>query len=379
MKNSFGHRIGFALLLLISSGLMVGAEEPARPRSAPIVFSGPKSDSVSTNLNDLRAPGTPLQDMEMQLKRSFEGLDKSRPGPDFRESRRINLQGQAVKRKSLKDSLNQRAEDMFLNPDLYDADKESEAFFQLDKSMDPNKQKPKTSLERYNDQQDRSRMAVTNRAAGRTLFGEKNPGRSGELEYDSKAVKPFKTGRYTEAEANDSLSLFSRATTNGSLSGVERSASTRNADRFGRALKDPVTRPQTGAETRMEEFKRLLEGPRNPSPAADRSGFAATPTANYGATSSGYPGAASSTVSRPVTASSPAPEWSGFRSPTKDEPKADFARSAGLVGKLEKPLGLPEFPTPTASMAPAIAPAAPAPSPIKKFPNATFKLPQRRF
>jgi hypothetical protein len=378
MKIGFGRQFGFAVMLA-SSATLLWAEEPVRPRSAPVTFSGPKSDAVSTNLNDLRTPITPLQEMEGQLKRSFQDPDKSRPAPNFRENRRISQQGQAARQKSFKENLNQRAEAMFLDPGLYDPAKEDEALFQLDKSTG---KKSKDSLERaLGLPEERTRPGVTNQARARNLFGEKIPERPDELGRDSKFVKPPKNGRYAPAELDQSSGGLPSATTAGSASNPDRNPAARSSDRSSLSgFKSPLTRPQSGAESRLEEFKKLLEGPRATPPPIARGGFATTPAANYGGPAASYSSPA--TPARPATSpNSSMPEWSAFRSPTKDQPQGDFARSAGLVGKLEKPAGLPEFPAPTASIAPATAlpTMVTSPTPAKKISKPTFKLPQRGF
>jgi len=370
MNIGFGNRIGYVALLLLSGSAMICAEEPPRSRGTPITFSGPKSDVVSTNLNDLRKSATPLQDLESQLKLPFQGLDVARPEPDFRESHRIPPQAQPLNRKTLKESLNQRAEDMFLNPELYDAEKEDEALFQLDKlSLDPNRKKPKNSFEQFDEQQ-RDRAAMTNRASLNKLYGDKNLGRPDELKDDSRAFKPFKP-EYSDVDSAGSLSAFPRVATNNSAMTGDRSVSLRNPEVFNRALDDSGSRQQTAASARMEEFKRILEGPRYTPPNTTRSASTAAP-ANY-LTASPAPAA-----SRSTTTSGPTPEWSAFRSTSKPEAKPDFVKSAGLVGSPEKLQSLPQFPAPTTAFEPA-KPAVTTPAPLKKNPAATFKLPQRRF
>lgn len=374
MKIRSYRHIALATLLLTGGAVTIRAEESARPRSAAINFSGPKSDTVSTNLNELRTPVSPFQELESNLKSPFETLEKPRPGADFRESRRLIQQNQTFNRKTRKASLNERAEQMFLNPELYEGDKGDEAFFQLNKdSIDPYKKKPTNSLERYNDRQERDRMVLTNRAANKNLFGEKNPGRPDDWQADPKMAKPFKTGGYLDEDRNDSLSLFPRAATNSSSLGAESSAPARNLETFNRPLESPIGRRNADAEARLEDFKRLLEGPRyTPPTKSDRSSAAAS-AGNYGAPTAN---------NNPSRATAPAAsnfEWSTFKPAPKDEPRDDFATSAGLVGKLEKPQGLPEFSSATKPLSSMTTTPSPATLPVKTLSNPTFKIPQRRF
>lgn len=372
MNMGFTCRISFVMLLLLGSASLSHAEEPARSRGAQVIFSGPTSDATSTNLNDLRTSAKPFQDLESGLKQPFQGDKDSRPGPNFKEHRRLQQQAKPQSRQNLKDDLNQRAEDMFLNPSLYDAAKEDEAIFQLDKKTNKN------SLERFNDQQNLERAAFTNRTGGTRLFGDQNLGRPEETKGDGKFVKPFKTGRTTESGLNESLSQFPNASTNNSATS-EPNTSLRRPDTFGRNFKDPISRPQTGAEARLEEFKRILEGPRY-KPAAGNA-FATTPANNYRSTAAGN-AVSATTTSRTAPASSPATEWSAFKSQPKTDPKDDFIKSAGIVGTPNKLQALPEFPAATAAVPPAMGTTPPPTAPsvsVKKKPVSTFKIPQRRF
>jgi hypothetical protein len=365
--------IGLVALLLASGGATSRSEEPVRARGTAINFSAPKSDAVSTNLSELRTPVSPFQNLESNLKSPFEALQKPPPGPDFRENRKLIQHNQALQKKSLKDSLNERAEQMFLNPEQFEGETGDEAFFQMSKdSLDPYQKKPKNSLERYNDRQERDRLMFTNQAARKNLFAEKVPGHPDNLKPDDSLTKPFKIGGYTGGDGNDSLSLFSRTATNNSSLSPERSTSIRNPAMFNRAIEDAGIRRRPEAEDRMEDFKRLLEGPRYtpPTPTA-RSSFA-TPAAN-GSTAANPDTTAVRTTVTPATTT----EWSAFKSTPKDDPRNDFTASAGLVGKLERPQSLPEFPSATKTLAPTTTPA-PAPTPIKNISHPIFKIPQRR-
>lgn len=376
MKIGFGNRIGLMTLMVMSGMVVAWAEEPTRSRGTPVIFSGPKSDAVSTNLNDLQKSAKPLQDLETQLKQSFQSLDGPRTEPSFRESRRIQQQAQPLNRQTLKADLNRRAEDMFLNPELYDAGKEEEAFFQLDKnSLDPNRKTAQTSLEQFDKRQQSERAALTNRASSDNLFGGKNIGRPNEFKPDSKFVKPLKSELFNDGAAGESLTVFPRAATNSSARSEERSSALRNSETFNRALEDPIARQRSTVETRMEDFKRLLEGPRYKPSASALSGPAAAP-GNYNV----MPSANLATTPAARTAATPnsTTDWSAFKSTSRTEAKPDFAKSAGLVGSPEKLQAFPEFPAPTATLEPT-KPVVTPPAPLKKNPTATFKLPKRGF
>ena len=369
MNSGFANRIGYAALLLLSGSAMLCAEEPARSRGTPIIFSGPKSDAVSTNLNDLRTTTTTrsLHDLESGLKQAMPGIDSPRPGPDLRGYHNTQRQTPPQTRQSFKDSMNHRAEDMFLNPELYDASKEDEAIFQLDKKTS------KDSLEYFSNQQDKERKALTDQTGINNPFGNQTLSRPAELKPDSKLIKPFKAGRNSEAKPDESLSAFPRNAPESSAMDTERRSTIRNPSGFNRNIEAPIDRQQAAAEVRMDNFKRLLEGPRYTPPDTTRSALGTAP-ANYNQTTFG------NLATAPATRSTARPnsmaEGSAFKSPTKVETKPDFTKSAGLVGSPEKLEAFPEFPAPTSALEP-VKPVAP--EPVKKTPPSTFKLPQRRF
>lgn len=375
MKIGFANRIGLVTLLWVSGIAMLPAQEPARSRGTPVIFSGPKSDVVSTNLNDLRATGRSLQDLEAGLKQAMPGIDSPRPEPDLRKYRSTQRQTPPQIRQSLKDSMNQRAEEMFLNPELYDAEREDEAMFQLDRiSLDPSRAKSKNSLERFDERQRSERAAQTNRAGINNLFGNQNFSRPDELKSDSKLIKPFKNGQNSDVGPSESLSAFPRTAAASSAMSPERSPAVRNPSGFNRPIEAPTERQQEAAEARMNDFKRLLEGPRYTPPDTTRSALAIAP--NYSRTTSGNLTTAPATRNTATPSSSSG--WSAFKPTTKVETKPDFAKSAGLVGSPDKLEALPEFPKSTAALEPA-KPVETTPAPLKKNPTATFKLPQRRF
>jgi hypothetical protein len=376
MNIGFANRIGFAALLLLSGSAIICAEEPTRARSAPVIFSGSKSDVISTNQNDLRTPSRSLHDLESGLKQALPGIDSPRPGPDLREYRSIQRQTPPQTRQSLKDSMNQRAEEMFLNPELYDAEREDEALFQLDRiSLDPSRAKSKNSLERFDERQRSERAAPTNPTGLNNPFGTQDLGRPDELKSDSKPIKPSKTGQNSDAKLDESLSAFPHSASDSGAMSTERSLMTRHRSGFDRPIEAPTDRQQEAAEIRMDNFKRLLEGPRYTPPANTRGALATAP-ANYSRTISG------NLTTTPATRNTATPSsssgWSAFKSTTRDETKPDFAKSAGLVGSPDKLEALPEFPTATAALEP-VKPIETTVEPVKKTPPATFKLPQRRF
>ena len=125
-----------------------------------IIFSAPKSDSLSSNLNELRAPTSPFREMESTLQKPFEFLEPPKAAPRLKFTPQ---QQPELRKKTPQDILNQRAEDMFLEPNLHKGETDADFYNLGDESADLFGRKPKTALERYYDRTDR---ALTNRAFG---------------------------------------------------------------------------------------------------------------------------------------------------------------------------------------------------------------------
>jgi hypothetical protein len=366
--------VGLAALLVVVALSALSADEPARSRGAAINFSAPQSDAVSTNLNDLRTPTSPFQNLEATLKSPFQSLEKPAPSQSFRDNRKFHQQNQTLNRKPLKDQLNKRAEAMFLNPELFEGDEGDDAFFQLSKdSLDPYQKKPKNSLERYNVRQERDRMVLTNQAGAKNLLGAKAAAQFDAERPDANPGKPLGIGGYADDLRNVPPSVFPRAATNSSLSS-ERSVMARTPEGYSRPFEDPMVRRRSDADTRMEDFKRLLGGSRYTPPPTSARSSGSSAAANFGVTTAGN-NASSHTTPAPTSIS----EWSAFKKVTKEDDRNDFATSAGLVGRLEKPHGLQEFPAATKALAPVTTATMPEPTPVKKVVRSTFKVPQRRF
>lgn len=360
--------------LLLMVGLMAAtAEEPTPSRGAAVNFSAPKADSISTNLSDLRTPASPFQNLESTLKSPFDSMNSPGKQPTFRESRRIMEQHQSLNKKSVKDSLNERAEQMFLDPDSAKGDQGEEAFFQLSKdSLDPYKKKPKNSLERYSDRQERDRLIQTNQANTKNLFNDKNAGLIGSTKFDGQKIRPLRAD-YADGDRSRSLNPYPRVNLSSNDTAMAtRDLGSRSSELFPNSIESPIVHRRSDADTRMEDFKRLLEGSRYVSPAPGAQSPNPSSAANYGTTAYGND---SSLRARSVPASTTS-GWSAGQPTSKVNVRDDFATSAGLVGKLEKLQSVPEFPAATKTLAPITTPAY-TPVPVKKPTISTFKIPQR--
>jgi len=348
-----GKRIGFASLLLASVMISVGAETPARSRGTPIIFSAPSnSDTVSSNLNELRAPAAPLRELEAGFKKPFEAMDPLRgskaPKPLARPAQ--PPQQPEMNRRTLKDQMNQRAEQMFLNPELFEG--EDDPYQLSDSGRDPFQTKPRTDLDRYYDRLDRNRVALTNRAPSNDLFEQKKPDVFGD--------RPSGNGLDADLSAARTLTLMSNSSAGSAGFFNDRiKVAPHSSAPFGISSDDPAfARNLSPQETRRDNFQRLLEGssyqPRvNP----------AAPVASYG-----------TAPATPKT--TPSYSWSSSaeKPASTATPATTFATSAGLVGNPSQPQGIPEW-SPTTSL----STPPPAAAAVKPLPPPKFNPPQRRF
>jgi hypothetical protein len=361
MKLRAYSRIGFAALLLASGLVIVRADEPTRSQGAPIIFSPPsKSHTISSNLNELRKPQSPFHNLESDLQRPFELFDKTSEST-IKPPRRIAPP--PPNRKSVKDSLNQQAEEMYLSPESFDSEKADEAFFQLGEGPDdPYRRKSRNSLDRYYDRMERNHAAATNRPAS-NLFGE--PEATAKTDAMGFGTKPNKAAFFSTDHST--ANQFSTANTNRSgFSLGERPVVRPTANPFTRPTDNENLTHRTAGETRMENFKRLLEGPRYHAPASSSLSPAGL---NYRSSSAT---AAITPATRTLTA--PAKSSFDWNASAPKDPQKEFVKSAGLIGDPGKPQSLPEFESSFSTLSTPVAPA-----PVQKpMPPSTFKLPKRR-
>jgi hypothetical protein len=361
MKSRVFKQMGLVGLLFTSGAGLLSAQEAARSSGTPIIFSESKSPSTSSNLTELRKPQSPFRNLESELKRPFEVFDNGTPQSNVRPTRRVTPPPQ--NKKSVKDMLNQQAEDMYLSPELYDEEKANEAFFQLDgASTDPYKQKPRNSLDRYYDRIERNRQPATNRFKadpfGTAATAKTDPfGLENKLGRPSVPVPRRETGGLpTSSLANPGLS-----SDNSSFRSFSRPPSSAFSTR------DTEAAQRSASQARMENFKRLLAGPRASSATQPD---ALTPGA-FSSRSAARP-SASPTIT-PSRSTSSISAFDRSKPATQEDPHKAFVKSAGLVGDPGKPQGLPEFDRSVGTPTAVAAPVAPKPRPVS-----TFKLPKRR-
>ncbi|MEK7779989.1 MAG: hypothetical protein AAB370_00640 [Verrucomicrobiota bacterium] len=349
-------RLGFIALLILNSGSLLCAETPARSRGTTIIFSAPKADTVSSNLNELRTPSSPFLEMESNLKKPFDLFDSGKPSGGYYPVVRPQPPQPDVKRKSYKDVLNERAEEIFLEPKLHQGETDDDLYKFDDGALDPYGRKSKSSIDRYYDRMDR---ALTNRPASSALdstgLDSKDPLNRNNLNPFATPAAPDITRRSTDNRLRPFGSPNNAMTAPENIFG-DRSLLDQNDRNSANRPNSSFSNAREPKETRLENFKRLLE-----SPSPSRAG-SPMQSGNYGITparSSAAPAAARTS-------------YNGYKPASSAAPVNSFSKSAGLVGAPANPQGLPDY------AAPSLNSGTPLPT-AKPTPPSTFQIPKRRF
>lgn len=334
-----------ALAPLISPG-----EEPERRTATPIIFSAPQSDTVSSNLNEISLKTSPLRNLESDLKKPFEVFQSGNAGT-FRAPIKLSAPPAPVlNSRKLKELMDKRAEDLYLSSDPTTTDDLTKS----EDETDPFKKKIKSPLESYYDRMDRQAAAATNQTphSDDLLSGVKDERDSADNLGLGRLRNPLESPNLPNAQNLRSLTGSDRTSSSYSDSLKPRAF----GDIFGLSSTDSSDRFTKSKETRLDNFKRLLDGPT----AAPRTDFNAP-----------LPVAGAAPKLSPGGYTPPTPAWA---TPQPTSRTDTFDKRAGLVGTLSKPQGLPEFAasSPSLSTPPPLQPAKPLPPP-------TFKVPKREF
>jgi hypothetical protein len=360
MNIRSSNQLVLAVILLAASLAGLWAQDTAPRRATPIIFSAPKSDSVSSNLNQLGTKSYPLTDLESGLTKPFEIFEGGRSSDSFRApTMKFAPPAPVLNSKKLKDLMEKHAEQSYLLSEDKEGGLMGEDLLKSDDPFSPTGKKLETRLDRYYDRIDRTRSAATNQTRGSDLFGNKH-------DENEKDQKDDLNGKSSSGLFDGELSASARSLKQMSNSSPEGGRLTseklkpRNlGDIFGL---NPVEASQSEKhtlekESRLDEFKRLMDG----SGYVPRNDFnAATPPSVSAPFQS----------SKPVTSLSTPP-----LAPTQPAPRDTFANTAGLIGAPGKPSNLPDYAMGTPSLTPAPLVQQPQPQP----PKPEFKIPKRRF
>jgi hypothetical protein len=360
MKARFAYYPGFALAWLMAAPLALAADEAPKGRPTPIIFSAPKSATLSSNLNQMGTKSSSLRDLESGLTKPFEILESGRSSGGFQPPNRFAQpppSAPSVNNKKLKDVLDKRAEDSYLLSEESESDSAKDGLIGSDRdSIDSVTGRPKTSLDVYYDRIERWRGGATNQPShSLDLFGQSD---ANEKEGGLKQKRP---GGLFDYELSANARVLSQMTNNVSEGGRLSSEKLKP-----RGFGDPfelgaVETPQTSArtkETRLDEFKKLLDGPGY----GARSGFNVTPPMSSGGA---YPSP------KPIV-TAPSSSLSVGSQP----PGGSLSTPAGFSGSVGVPVGIPEYAASVPSL--TTTPTIQVP-PAQKSLTPKFEIPRRRF
>lgn len=345
------------------------AQDSSRDHGAPIIFSAPKSDNISSNLHNINQKESPFKGMESNIRKPFEIFDTEKTQPKFSPAR--NLPAPARDNSNMKSILEQKAEERFLNGENSATDDPNDPFKSPDSLLDPyNKGKPKTSLDRYYDRIEKDQAARTNANTSTDLFGKKKDDKPDDYLglNDKKRDDPFNREQDSYTRSNRRMSNnASIDKDNSPLNGF-----TKATKMFESRPTNPQDREFQQRESRLDNFKKLLDG--NPSSAP-----AQNPYLNNGnPTASAY--------SSPYNSSVPTSTRPTYLSPTPPayQPKpygnsqpngiSSFSTTAGVVGAPGRPTGIQDFGV--SSGASISTPIAPIQQPRRVI--STYNPPTRR-
>jgi hypothetical protein len=255
------------------------------------------------------------------------------------------------------------AEEQFLNGGLNGREDDNDPFKSPDSAMDPLTRKPKTSLECYYERVERDQAGRTNNNFKTDLFGgKKDRATEDRLSLDgSKDERTPGKNQDIYSRANGQMSNNASMDNNFSRTGIK----TTGERSFGESASDPFDRATLQRETRMDNFKKLLDGPSRSQPQNNVNSFQkSSPYA-----SPGY------STQRP-TSHSPPPSWSSVKPATAPalNTGSSFSKSSGIVGGATRPAGLQDY----ASSASASLSTPITPVQQTKVKPSTYSPPTRR-
>jgi hypothetical protein len=378
--NSFTHLrwAGLGAGLIIAFSSIAAEEAPPASQGTKIIFSAPKSDTVSSNLSELRNPVLPFQKLESGLKKPFEVFDPVGRG-DVRPARAPIPTPQTLPKRTIKEQMNDRAEEMFLNPESFENSKDDKELFGLtEEDVDPYKTKPRNALDRYQDRMERDRPGLTNNSSRTTdLFSEQKDAldRNDSLRFGLKPLNPVEETTPTGSQPPRRDAFASTTdqewnTAGRTLPRAFDSGPSRNPDSF-------QNRPRSNpTETRREGFQRLLQDPSYAHSGA-RAGGANPHASAYNPNLNPYQ---TTPASRPSL--TPTPSWNTQPVAVSGAGGAadSFSKTVGLVGEPVQPKPMPEY-TVSATFKDLNSAPAPQPAPAIATPKrpAKFQIPQRTY
>ena len=322
-------------------------------RGESVVFSGTVTDSASTNLT-LTNPKFGIKSLEDDIKKPFDFFDKESALPSTRPLPVIRQQ-EMIERTKRSQELMRRKEDAFFDVgDDKEKDKEEDPY-----SLDAEKRKLKSPLERYYERVDRERSAVTNQFKSRDpFFGD------GKQKDDEGDVFSVFFGKNRSGDASEAVARTARRMSNNPAGGglfSTDSVKPRTIDDLLGGMQPTILEQDKVRESRLEAFKKLI-GVDSYAPSKPPTDSLYSPTI------------------APASQARPAPSYS-ISAPASYLPSISSSPTPGAGSGYSSTSYNPLQPGPSAyANTPSLTPSpAPFDPPKPKTPPPGFNIPQRKF
>jgi hypothetical protein len=251
--NSAWTVAGVILSTLVSSH---GQQPPPR-RGQPILFSEPRADTATSNLNEIVTQKRSPKNLEQEPQKTLDIFSVGDPGANMIMPPLRQLPPPNVNSKRLKELLDKRKDRGFESPeDLVTGLTAEEIFKVPELDRDGQEKKKTTAMERYYQRLEREHLGNTNQMKGDDLFGrqKQNDGRD-DLTFFGTEKTPGVAGNATAPIlkplfGDDSLSAFSPD--------MNKSGSFSESFGFANVESPATTRAR---ETRLQDFRELLSPP----------------------------------------------------------------------------------------------------------------------
>ena len=266
--------------VVVSTLVSSHGQQPPPRRGQPILFSEPRRDTATSNLNEIVTQKSAPRSLEPGPQKTLDIFSVGDPGANFIMPPLRQLPPPNVNSKRLKELLERRKDRGFETPeDLLTGLTAEEIFKVPELDRDGQEKKKASKMERYYQQLEREHLGNTNQMKGDDLFGrQKQIDVRDELTFFSTEKTRNVAGNATAPAlkplfGGDSLSVFPTDTT--------RSWNPFDGFSFANVESPAVTRAR---ETRLQDFRELLSPPAAAGAAVNP--FNSTPASPHGVTPS---------------------------------------------------------------------------------------------
>ena len=231
--------------------LLVNAQQSTPRRGRPVIFSDPKRDAGTTNLNEVATKRMTLQNLENQLKRPFEIFDVADPSRRQVAVPPVNhLPAPKLDNKKLQALFEKDKDWVFKTPEDYKAELGLTAAEMLkipEYNLDGSLKEKSTPMQRYYERLQHPRAGATNQISNASSPWDQNENQRDDAIFGFEK-RPGMTSLLDQTLKRDSRDLQSEDTTKprtiGDLFGI---GSTESSD------------SAKAQERRLEEFKKILD------------------------------------------------------------------------------------------------------------------------